>query len=68
MCRHLINPKLDDLNFINYYLKIKDKWALNAMCHHIISVLKWTHVKWSMNVPWCAMCHPFNGRNFNNSN
>jgi len=27
-------------------------------------VLKyWTHVKWSMNVPWCATCHHSSGKN-----
>jgi hypothetical protein len=32
------------------------------MCHHIIGVLKWAHVKWSMNVPWYATCHHPNGK------
>jgi hypothetical protein len=30
------------------------------MCHNIINVFKWTHVKQSMNVPRCVMCHHLN--------
>ncbi len=30
--------------------------------------LKRTHVKWSMNVPWCAMCYHLNGKKFNDWN
>jgi len=26
---------------------------------------KWTCVKWSMNIPWCATCHHLSGKNFN---
>ncbi len=61
MCQHLINLKLDELNFINSYFK-KDKWALITTCHHISRVQKWTCFKWSMNVPLCARCHHPNAK------
>ncbi len=44
---------------------IKKQMALISTCHHIIGVLKWTRVNWSMNVPWCATCHHLSGINFN---
>jgi hypothetical protein len=37
MCQHLINLKLDELNFINSYFK-KEKWALITTRNHIIDV------------------------------
>jgi hypothetical protein len=66
MCEHLISFKLDDIYFIKFFFNQKDMWRLIATCHHVIGVLKWTCVKWSMNVPWSGTCHHSSGRNFNN--
>ncbi len=53
-----------EISLINIF-KLKNRWALIAMSHHILGVLKGHVSKWLMKVPWCATCHHLSGKKIN---